>query len=134
MKNEVPKALRQWFVVHFWADILFAVPLMIAPRFLLELFGWQEVDVFTARLVAAALLGIGIESFLARNAGRETFIGMLNLKIIWSLAAIVGIAWSLAEGAQGAPKMAWVLLLIFGAFNMLWIYWRRKLGRRLDRR
>jgi len=128
MENNVPKGLRQWLVVHFWADIIFAVPLMIAPRFLLEMFGWQEVDVFNARIVAAALFGIGIESFLARKAGRETFIGMLNLKIIWSFAAILGIAWSLAEGAQGRPLMAWVLLLIFVAFNLLWIYWRRRIG------
>ena len=128
MKNKVPKGLRQSFVVHFWADMIFAVPLMIAPQFLLEKFGWQEVDPFTARLVAAALFGIGIESFLARNAERETFIGMLNLKIIWSFAAILGIAWSLAEGAQDAPLMAWLLLLIFAAFNLLWIYWRKRLG------
>ena len=128
MENNVPKGLRQWFVVHFWADMIFAVPLMIAPRFLLEMFGWQQVDPFTARIVAAALFGIGIESYLGRNAGREAFIGRLNFKIIWSLAVILGIVWSLAEGAQGGPFMAWVLLLIFAAFNILWIYWRRRIG------
>ncbi len=128
MENKVPKALSQSFVLHFWVDMLFAVPLMIAPEFLLQSFGWETVDPFMARLVAAALFGIGIESYLGRNAQRQTFIAMLNLKIIWSFAAILGIGWSLAEGAQGRPLIAWLLLAVFVAFNLLWIYWRRTLA------
>ncbi len=128
MENKVPKALSRWFVLHFWADMLFAIPLMIAPEFLLQSFGWESVDPFTARLVAAALFGIGIESYLGRNAERATFLAMLNLKIIWSLAAILGIGWSIAEGAQGRPLMAWLLLAVFVAFNLVWIYWRRRLS------
>ena len=128
MDSNVPKALSNWFVVHFAADVLFAVPLMIAPRAVLAFFGWEVVDPFTARLVAAALLGIGIESYLGRNAGREAFIGMLNLKIIWSLAAILGIGWSILESVQGAPLMAWVVLVIFVMFNGVWVYWRRRLA------
>jgi hypothetical protein len=97
METKLAKALSKWFVLHFWADMLFAIPLMIAPEFLLQSFG-------------------------------ATFLAMLNLKIIWSLAAILGIAWSLAEGAQGRPLMAWLLLAVFVAFNIVWIYWRRKLS------
>ncbi len=129
MENKVPKALSKWFVVHFLADMLIAVPLMIAPEWLLGGFGWQEVDPFTARIVAAALFGIGIESYLGRNAGKEAFLGMLNLKIIWSLAVIAGILLSILEGAQGGPLMAWVILAIFLAFNFVWVYWRRRLAK-----
>jgi hypothetical protein len=125
---QVPAALRTWFVVHFIADMIFAIPLMIAPRFTLELLGWQSVDLLGARIVAAALFGIGIESYLGRNAGQEAFIGMLNLKIIWSLAVIVGGTISMLEGAQGRPPMAWVLIIIFAIFNVLWVYWRRKIA------
>ena len=52
-----------------------------------------------ALVSAAALFGIGIESYLGRNAGVEAFTGMLNLKIIWSLSAVVGIALSLLQDA-----------------------------------
>ncbi|MEK6220806.1 MAG: hypothetical protein N2D54_00985 [Chloroflexota bacterium] len=127
LNQTVPIALRTWFVVHFIADIIFAIPLMIAPRFTLELMGWQTVDVLSARIVAAALFGIGIESYLGRNSGKEAFIGMLNLKIIWSVAVIVGGTVSMLEGAQGRPPMAWGLIIIFALFNVVWIYWRRKL-------
>lgn len=122
--EEVPVGLRRWFVVHFVADVSFAIPLMVAPRFFLELFGWTEVDVLSTRIVAAALFGIGIESLLGRNGTRETFRAMLNLKVIWASAVIVGITISMF---QGAPMMGWAVLGIFVAFWFLWTYYRLEL-------
>jgi hypothetical protein len=122
----VPAALSRWFVVHFVADLVFALPLFLAPRAFLELFGWREVDPVTARLVAAALFGIGIQSLLGRNEPRETFRAMLNLKIIWSSTATVGIAASILQG--GVPVTAWLFVGIFGAFCGLWSWWRVRLG------
>jgi len=125
----VPASLRTWFVVHFLVDILFAVPLMLAPVYTLTIFGWQQVDPFTARLVAAALFAIGIESYLGRNADRSNYRLMLNLKIIWSLAAVTGLLLSMFQGAQGSPTVVWGLILLFAAFNLLWLYWRARLSR-----
>jgi hypothetical protein len=125
----IPQALRTWFVIHFATDMLFALPLMIAPEKILNLLGWQMVDPYATRVAAAALLGIGIESYLGRNAGAEAFRRMLSLKIIWSLSVILGTAVSLAQGAQGRPLFAWLILLVFMGFNFLWVYWRRKLDR-----
>lgn len=123
-RSVIPKSLKNWFLIHFIVDLVFAVPLMLSPVWFLELLGWHSVDPLTSRVVAAALFGIGIESFLGRNSGLESYIGMLNLKIIWSSAVIIGVGISLLQGAQGAPIMAWFLVVLFLAFNMLWIYWR----------
>ena len=128
MSHPVPQALKTWFIIHFIVDLLFAIPLMVAPNWLLSMVGWQAIDPFTARLAAAALFGIGGESFLARNAGLETYRSMLDLKIIWSFAAVVGLALSIAQGAQNHPWFAWGILLIFLLFNILWVYWRKRLG------
>jgi hypothetical protein len=125
--NGVPQSLRTWFVIHFVLDVIFAIPLMAAPVWFLGLLGWQVVDPIAARLVAAALFGIGIESFLGRNAGPQTYRGMLNLKIIWSLGAIIGILVSMLQGAHGQPLAGWGLLAIFAVFNVLWVAWRLKL-------
>jgi len=122
----VPDKLRSWFVVHFIVDVLFAVPLFVAPEWMLTLFGWQTVDPLTSRLVAAALFGIGIESFLGRNAGSEAFRGMLNLKLIWSLGAVLGIGVSLVQ-AGGGPFMGWMVMAFFLAFFFLWAYYRVQL-------
>lgn len=123
---QVPPALRRWFVVHCVADLVFAIPMMIAPVFTLELFGWQEVDPLTTRLVAAALVGIGVESYLGRGSDHAHYLGMLRLKVLWSGAANLGIALSIA---QGAPAMAWLFQAIFAGFFALWVtYYRRLRG------
>lgn len=118
-------SLRNWFIVHCYIDLLFAAPLIIAPRYFLTLFGWTEVDPLASRLVGAALIGIGVESFLGRNASVEHFKGMLRLKVLWSSSATFGIALSIY---QGASPFAWLFLIIFAAFCSLWSYYKIKLG------
>lgn len=121
----VPRALRAWFILHFWVDVLFAVPLFVAPRWVLGLFGWTVIDPFTTRIVAAALFGIGIQSWLGRNESRETFRAMLTLKVIWALAATVGIVLSALEGG---PVMAWGFAAFWGLFLAVWLTWRIRLA------
>ena len=118
----VPRSLRFWFVIHFVVDFIFAIPLLVAPVWLLTLFGFDNPDPFTARLVGAALLGIGGESLLGWEGPIEAFRAMLNLKIIWSLAAIGGIILTLIF--NDSPLIAYVILLLFAGFGGLWIYYR----------
>jgi len=129
IQGEVPQALRKWFLVHFLIDFIFAIPLMVIPVSFLTSLGWQVVDPVAARLVAAALFGIGIESLLSYKAPAETYQGMLNLKVIWSFGATIGLILSLLQGDQGRPVTLWFLLLVFVAFNILWIYWKVKISR-----
>jgi len=126
----VPSSLRTWFVVHFWADMIFAVPLMIAPEAMLTMLGWGTVDPIASRLVAAALFGIGIESLLGRNANAETFRAMLNLKIIWSGAAILALGTGLAQDPR--PVTA-AFLVIFALFSAVWVYFRMRLAEAFDK-
>ena len=123
----VPAALRMWFVIHFVIDVVVGLPLFFAPREVLGMFGWIAIDPFAARLAAAALMGIGIESFLGRNAAREAFKGMLQLKLIWSAFAAVGLAWSTLEGNLKYPLIGWLLTGTFAAFHALWWYWLLRL-------
>ncbi len=122
----VPRSLRIWFVLHFAADYLAAIPLMVAPVAVLSLLGWQVVDPLATRLVAAALFGIGGVSLTGRNADAPSFRHMLTMKLIWAGTAILGIAWSIIEGA---PAAAWGFLVIFVLFGLLWGYYRVILGK-----
>lgn len=122
--NDVPLTLRRWFVIHFVADIIFALPLLLIPEIIMPLFGWTVVDPITSRLVGAALLGIGVESFLGRNASLEVFKAMLNLKVLWGSGAVFGIVLGIMFGA---PASAWLFLLIFTIFATVWIYYWLKL-------
>jgi hypothetical protein len=74
--------------------------------------------------VAAALVGIGTQSYLDRNAGVESFRTMLSLKVMWSLVACLGLAWT---ALGGGPPMVWGLFIVFLAFNVLWTIYFVKL-------
>jgi len=104
--------------------LLFGIPLLFFPQLLLSLLGWTTYDPLTSRLVGAALMGIGIESLLGRNASAETFRAMLNLKVIWASSALFAIGAGIAEGAS---PMAWAFLGIFAVFWAVWVYYRMKL-------
>ncbi len=129
LAKEVPQALRNWFLVHFVIDFIFAIPLMFVPVLFLGSLGWQVVDPIAARLVAAALFGIGLESLLSYKAPVETYKGMLNLKIIWSTAAIAGLIISILQDGQGRLISLSLLLGVFLFFNGLWIFWRIRIAR-----
>ena len=103
MTNQiVPVALKRWFIIHFAVDVLFALPLFFFPVVFLTFLGWHSIDPFATRIVAAALFGIGIESFIGRNATAQTFKNMLNLKIIWSGTTILGIGLSIIQSTYPA--------------------------------
>src|SRR3989344_4444090 len=122
--KKVPNSLRIWFIVHFIADIIFGIPLLIAPYWFLGLFGYT-VEPLTARLVGAALIGIGGTSLLIKDKSLEQFNALLTLKVIWSLSAIIGIILTLTEQT---PKFTWVVLITFIIFSSTWIYYKRKLS------
>jgi len=122
-----PKFLKIWFIIHFFTDLIFAVPLFLFPVDFLQLLDWHTIDPLATRIVAAALLAIGIESFLGRNASVETYKNMLNLKIIWSAAVVAGVSISIYQSSYSTTIFEWLLLLIFLLFNIIWVYWRIRL-------
>jgi hypothetical protein len=123
----IPRALRIWFIIHFIIDVVLAIPLLLIPRTFLSVLGWQTIDPLAARIVAAALFGIGIESFLCRNSGVESFRNMLNLKIIWSAGAVIGTVITIVQNSSASTIAEWMILITFFVFNIVWIYWRRYL-------
>ncbi|MBS4030122.1 MAG: hypothetical protein KGZ63_01680 [Clostridiales bacterium] len=120
----VPNGLRLWFIIHFVVDITFAIPLFFIPETVLGIVGWPNVDPLATRLVAAALFGIGTESFLGRNGSVERFQGMLNLKIIWSVFAVMAIAITMVTHPLYVNVLTWAGLVIFSFFLLLWSYWK----------
>ena len=122
--KEVPNNLRIWFVIHFYADMLFGIPLLLFPELVMPLLGWDAIDPISTRVVGAALMGIGIESYLGRNASLDVLKAMLNLKVIWSSSAILGISLGIW---QGGARAGWLFLAIFVIFWFVWAYYWRKL-------
>jgi hypothetical protein len=131
MSKIIPPALKSWFVVHCITDLVFALPLFFMPEQFLAFLGWPHFDPMTARLVAAALFGIGLESYFGRNAGREKYLGMLRLKRIWSGFAFLGIVFTMLQ-METPAVIGWLLAGVFGGFHLLWTYWHTRLLKIID--
>jgi hypothetical protein len=127
--DQVPAALRRWFVAHFWVDLAFALPLLFVPGPFLHALGWSHPDPVASRLVGAALAAIGGQSLLGRNEGARVFQAMLSLKCLWSAAAVLGLALAVVEGA---PDFTWAILAVFMAFAGVWNYYRIRLRQLAD--
>lgn len=123
-KKDVPSSLRIWFIIHFFADIIFAIPLILFSAWTLSFFGFNGDDTLIARFFGASLVAIGSTSLIVRNASLEVYDSMLTLKILFSGSAIVGIIISIIDGA---PKSAWLFLIIFSIFFLIWSYYKRQL-------
>jgi hypothetical protein len=119
---EIPDSLRRWFVVHAAIGLCAGLPLLVAPESFLRSLGWLTVDPPSARLVGAALLAIGGQSWFGRNDGVEAYRAMLNLKLLWSGAAILGLGAGL--GADHTPGPVWIFLAMFIALFGVWFYYR----------
>jgi hypothetical protein len=86
--------------------------------------GWITIDPIATRLVGAALFGIAGTSLLSSQTGLATFRVLLRLKLLWIGAALFGVMLSIDEGA---PFVAWLLLVIFAGMGALWTYWLQTL-------
>jgi len=124
--QSIPSSLRTWFTLHFLVDIAFAIPLLFFPASFLSFLGWVAIDPFTARLVGAALVGIGGMSWWMRNEAREAYSVMLRLKLVWSSAAMLAIALSLADHWSIIGS---VIFAIFAGFFGVWMWFFRKVRR-----
>ena len=117
MKTKVPNTLRTWFVIHFITDMCFGIPLLFFPQIILNLF-----EYVMARLVGAALIGIGSSSFFAKT--KENYDILLTLKVIWSISALIGLLISYLVTYN---KIILLLIVIFGLFSSVWIYYKVRL-------
>ncbi len=124
MPNKIPRALQVWFVIHFVVDILFGIPLLLFPQWTLQLVGIAESQFLTARLVGAALIGIGTVSLVMRNSSKESYNALLTLKIIWAITAIIGL---LLSYFIDKITIALLFFIVFLVFLVIWIYYKRNL-------
>ncbi len=125
--NTIPAGLRHWFVAHFIIDTIFAVPLLLFPAWFLEILGFEATNLLLARLVGAALVGIGGVSLVMHKKDISAYLPMLQLKLLWSGAAIVAIILSFNNIETSAK---WFLLAIFILFFLIWGYYFKLLSRK----
>lgn len=117
MPQHIPRSLRTWFKIHFIVDLLVAIPLLFFPEWTLIFLSLPGENILAARLVGAALIGIGGNSLLMNKAGYDAYMVMLKLKIVWSSAALVALILEITRNP--APTVL-IIFMIFLLFSLLW--------------
>ena len=120
----IPKSLQIWFIIHFIVDVIFAIPLIFFPIWILDLFGLPASESVMARLVGAALIGIGGASLFSYKKTKESYDILLTLKLLWSSAAVIGL---LLAVYSGAPNTIWLIIAIFLIFFFIWLYYKNRI-------
>lgn len=100
----------------------FGIPLLFFPQIILNLFGFFSQEYIMARLVGAALIGIGGSSVFAKT--KENYDILLTLKVIWSISALIGLLISFLVTYQ---KTILIFIFIFGIFSSVWVYYKVRL-------
>ena len=118
---QVPTALRRALVFDAIVDGFLGIVLFIAPESALRAFGWHSIDSIATRLLASALLGMSAQTWLGRNGDVAELRAGLNLKVVWTGAATIGLA---VEVMARSPALATFALIAFGVFFAQWTYWR----------
>ena len=123
--QEVPNSLRNWLVFHFYVDYAFAIPFFFFPETTAEILGYDPLDPLAARIVAAALFGIGYSSYLASKFDLKAMHTKLRWAVVWAGSATIGLLWAAntVEHIWG-----WVFAGIFLFFFMLWGNYALRLG------
>jgi len=128
-ENKVSQSLKTWFFIHFLLDVGFGLPLLFIPSQFLSIMGWGHVDPIFVRLFAAAILGIAVGSWLARNSGVEIYRVMLNIKLIWVGVGLLGMVISLWEAGWQVTWFAWFIVVILLVFIVVWTYFKNQIKR-----
>ena len=121
----IPKSLQRWFIIHFVVDVIFAIPLIFSPIWILGLFGLPASESVMARLVGAALIGIGGASFFSYKRTKESYDILLTLKLLWSSTAVLALVLAVFSGA---PSTIWLIILIFVIFFFIWLYYKNRIN------
>lgn len=124
--KSLPRHLRTWFIIHFWVDMLFAIPLFFFPIWSAQQFGFEITQPIFVRLTAAALFAIGGTSLFVRDESKDVYKALLMLKIIWSSVAIVGLVMATFTQPFSFPLIGTLLLFII--FSFVWRFYARKIS------
>ncbi len=114
----VPRTLRLWFIAHFIIDAVTAIPIFIWPA-MFNRYTSLPIDPVAVRLLASAMLAIGITSLLTVRRGVESYKTFLILKIIWSSLAIIGLLLNLSLLSSGGYNV----LITFIILDIAWGYY-----------
>ena len=117
----IPRSLKIWLFADFVINFIFAAPSFIAPKQFAGILNLPLLDPLGARMIAAAIIAISGISLIYLNGDPLSLKTIIDIKIIWSFAAMMAVAVSLTENLS---MTGWIMLLVFFISFGIWIYYK----------
>lgn len=114
MDRQVSSELRFTFFVHAIVSTVFGLIYLLIP---VDWGNWtgQPLDARAAvyaRLVGAALLALGVSSWLAAfNRNWREVILVVRLEIVWTVLAALVLLWAIVSGVTSGVSLIYLILM-----------------------
>ena len=117
--------LKTTFLIHAPVSLLFGIVFYFVPGIWADLVNWTPYDENITRLLGAAVLAIGVMSWLAYRADTWEEVRIpVQFEIVFTVSgALIGLY---AYFVSGAPLFIWVPIIVMVVFGVLWIYFYRQ--------
>ncbi len=119
------KGLRTTFLIHAPVSLLFGIVFYLVPGTWSNMVNWTPFDANVTRLLGAALLAIGVMSWLAYKAESWEEVRIpVQFEMVFTVAgSLMGLY---AYFVTGAPIFIWVPIAVMVIFGVLFIYFYRQ--------
>ena len=121
------KGLKITFLLHTIACLIIGGAMFLVPAQFLALVSWPTPDPGLTQLYGAALLALGISSWLGYKATHPEEVRILvEMEIAFT---VIGSVAALYQALRpGAPAFLWIILAIWVPFAVAWGYFYRHLA------
>jgi hypothetical protein len=119
------RGLKTTFLAHAIVCLAFGIVLYLIPDTWAHLVNWVPFDAAVTRIYAAALLAIGVSSWLGYRAARWDEVRIV-VQMEIAVTVLGGIISLYSALFAGAPLFIWVSIVIFVSFAVAWIYFYRQ--------
>ena len=109
---------RYVLVLHFIVALVFAVPLLVFAYRFAHWVHWRPFDPTMAKMLGAAMLGLGIGSLLAARDPLKHRV-IVQMEIVYALVASAAVLYRLVRYTDATPHFAWVAFGVTTAFFVL---------------
>jgi len=120
MEKPISSGLRTTFLVHAIIGIALGLVYLLIPETAGNLLNWDMGDP-AYRLLGAALVALGVSSWLAYKAGTWGEVKILvQLEVVWTVLAALVLLWGLISAA--IPLIGWANLVLLVLFAIAFGY------------
>ena len=115
MEKKISNGLKYMFLFHFIVGVVFGLTYLLIPDTWANMVQWPLKETFPYRLLGAALIGIGVSSWLAfKNKIWESVKIVVIMEIVWCGLGTVVMLWGMFT--LGLPPIGWLNTVLMAFF------------------